>query len=463
METPRDPASAAGGAAAPVAGLPRARLGLLWGGELPEGILVQALRLLPTDCRVRASCVCRAWRDAAADPSLLVDIWFSATTLNTPPWRPSVALGSRDLERLCARAGAALRVVDLDSPYVAACSDSFAPRAVIAALRNGGCTGLRRLTFPDFTADLSNIYHYSLSFRKAQRLKAAFPALEFCDCAVDCANAGDVALMCDFVPGPRLLVMSDPNPRGAMAAAFATRPQVTGLVVRWCLQDAQLLREALQSNNALKTLVLEGCDMDAARVAGLGVALQTNTTLAFLSLAGNRFGEAGAAALCEGLCVNSTLSELWLSSTQLGDAGAAVLSRALRTHATLKTLRLDDNEIADAGATALSQALRANTFKLQTLDLEDNAIGDAGGASLGDALHQNTWLKTLQLNNNVIGDAGAASIGAALRVNATLGTLTIDENPIGDAGEAALARGVRRNVTIAQFWLNDKFIVPGLG
>lgn len=420
---------------------------------------MQALRLLPMDCRVRASAVCRAWRDAAADPTLLHDIWFSATE-DIKARRLSFYVNGRDLRRLCARAGTALRTMDLSAPY--ACLNVDAGQ-VVAALQAGGCTGLQRLTFPDYSHDLSNIHQACLTQHDRELLNIACPALQFCDCAVNCESAIHVAPALAIAPGPRWLTMSDPNPEGAMRAAFAPHPQVTGLVLRWCVQEAQLLREALQLNTALEALVLDGCELVLEHVAALGEALRTNKKLDFLSLKDNLLGEAGVAALCEGLCANSTLSELWLTSTGLSDVSAAVLGQALRTHTTLETLRLDDNNIGDDGATALSQALRANTFRLCTLDLESNLISDTGAASLGKALQENTWLKVLQLMDNHIGDAGAASLGAALRVNTTLKTLTIDENPIGNDGEDALARGVRRNIAIDPIELNGKVIEPGLG
>ena len=270
VETPsRHSTPEARGAAALVERIPLDRLGLHWAGGLPEGVLVHALRLLPTDCRVRASAVCRAWRDAAADPSLQQDIWFSTTEDTTGPLRRQ-PMNIHFLRRLCARAGAALRTMDLSSTCSTYACVHIDADEVVEALHAGGCTGLQRLTFPDYSHDLSNIHQACLTQHDRELLNIACPALQFCDCAVNCQSAADVAPALAMAAGPRWLVMSDPNPEGTMRAAFGPNPQVTGLVLRWCLQEAQVLREALQSNTTLETLVLDGCDLAPAPVAALG-------------------------------------------------------------------------------------------------------------------------------------------------------------------------------------------------
>ena len=455
VETPRDHARAAVAAAfAPVARIPRSRVGLLWAGELPRGILSQALSLLPTDCRVRASGVCCAWRDAAANPSLWREIWFSTSL---PAWRHSFVLRDADVARLCARAGAALRVLRLDSDT---CSNVTAT-GVVTALRDGGCSAVQRVVFPQLADPADD----SLTMEQAQQLVAACPALEGCARAVRCGSQEDVAAVCALLPGPVSLAIDGDEPVAAWAA-LKVPARLTQLYIESCWVEEASLREALRPNTTLTTLWLSGCGINDVKAAALSGALQTNNTLTALNLAENQIGEAGAAALAEALSVNRTLSELCLGPSVIGDAGGAALGQALVANTALKTLGLRMCYLGDASAAALSQALRANTCVLSTLDLQSNDIGAAGAAALGEALHVNTRLTELQLCYNAIGDAGAASIGDALRVNATLKTLSINFNNIGELGVAALERGVRRNTTLEQFDVDDynyRDIVPGTG
>jgi hypothetical protein len=43
-----------------------------WDTSRAHAALVHVMRLLPLDARARGSCVCRAWRDAAADDGVRV-------------------------------------------------------------------------------------------------------------------------------------------------------------------------------------------------------------------------------------------------------------------------------------------------------------------------------------------------------------------------------------------------------
>jgi hypothetical protein len=101
------------------------------------------------------------------------------------------------LAALCARAGAALRTLSLDG---FACARVTAPGMVLA-LRDGGCTGLRRLSTPLGLLELDS---ESLTAEQAQQLAAACPKLTHTACAVRC-SALDAAAVVAALPGPLLL------------------------------------------------------------------------------------------------------------------------------------------------------------------------------------------------------------------------------------------------------------------
>jgi len=324
---------------------------------LPHVMLVHVLCMVPQDARARAACVCRAWRDAAADPALLATLWLDDSSEGK--------MSDGELSRLCELAGATLRELRLDVPACAASIDG-----VIAALRAGGCVGVQRLA-------LLTARGNSASAAQAQLLAAVCPALEYSKCLVHCDSAEDVAAVCARLPGPLKLRVAD------------------GSAVRAMLQLPAQVAE-------LETLCYA---LDAACVAALCKALRRNTTLTTLTLAYTGIGAVGAAALGEALRSNVTLRALMLLGNRIGSEGAASLGAALRTNATLTTLRLWLDNIGDAGAASLGNALRANAT-LTTLDLQGNAIGDAGAAALGEALRTNTTLTTLTFNRRNIVGAG---------------------------------------------------------
>jgi len=357
-----------------------------WADSLPQAALAHVMRLLPADACARAACVCRSWRDAAADPAQLAALWFDDSSVGK--------LNDKALARLCVRAGAALRELRLESP---ACHRVTAT-GVIAALNSGGCAGVQRLTFPTRDRVISNdLNSAGVNAEQAQQLAAACPALEHAACLVRCARPEDVATACSLLSGP------------------------LALVVRW---QGDTARAAMRLPAQMAELLIFDCDVDAAAVAASCEALRTNTTLKTLKLWGVLLGEAGGAALGEALRTNTTLTTLEVSSygirdNAICDAGAAAVANALRTNATLTSLCLFANNIGDTGAAALAEALRANAT-LTKLDLSYNSVGDVGATALGDVLRTNTTLTTLDLNDNEFGDAGAAVLGEAVRMNTTL-------------------------------------------
>jgi len=131
-----------------------------WPTSRAHATLVQVLRLLPQDVRARAACVCRVWRDAAADPALFATLCFFGCT---------ATLSDEALARLCARAGAALREVRLDAP---SCKRVTADGA-IQALRQGGCGGVQRVALRTSEGIPGMCTHISVSAAQAQQLAAA--------------------------------------------------------------------------------------------------------------------------------------------------------------------------------------------------------------------------------------------------------------------------------------------------
>ena len=167
----------------------------VWVSARAHAALLFVMRLLPLDARARAACACRTWRGAALDPDLCLRVLYLDGDSRG-------ALRDDTVARLCARAGATLRELRLDSP---ACAPHVTAPGVLAALRAGGCTGVLRLALPVPERGAVQDVRYSLSMRQAQELAAACPALEHTACGVRCVDPDDVATACALLPGPLTL------------------------------------------------------------------------------------------------------------------------------------------------------------------------------------------------------------------------------------------------------------------
>ena len=395
---------------APVASRARA---LCWGGDGCANEAAQALSLvlplLPPDALACATCVCRAWRTATAHPALWEELSFERCTAQ---------VNYATLASLCARAGAALRMLRLDART---CFD-LSGHELVAALREGGCAGVRHI-WARPNVEYRGFHVWRLSPLSVQLLTAACPLLEHAACAVACVTVMEAVNVAEALPGPlKLVVYREGAERGTEELCRVLRCNVIELVAE------------------ARVIALDGEESFFA-------ALQVNNTLASLRLVNNIIGPTVAAALAEALRVNSTLTSLRLEYDELHDEGAAALADALRTNATLTTLEVDFDTIETDGWIALADVLRANV-KLTSVTFVGNRIKCDEAVAFAEALHVNTTLTALDLGHNRIGNAGAAALGDALRVNATLKSLVLRENNIGDAGALALAEALRMNNTL---------------
>jgi acyl carrier protein len=163
-----------------------------WTAACLRGPLARVMQLLPADARACAACVCPAWRKAAADPIVRASLHFTGARV--------VASGAL-LGVLCARAGGALRELDLGECVKLSADD------VIMALRAGGCTGLRRLVLQP-CAQFMNI-KMAMSLKQAQQLAAMLPALNHAACFIRCGCALEADLARTMLPGPLTLAVQD--------------------------------------------------------------------------------------------------------------------------------------------------------------------------------------------------------------------------------------------------------------
>ena len=387
--------------------------------SLFDDVASLVLPLLPLDERARAACVRKAWCAEATTSALLAELNFE---------RCSVGVTDVTLAALCARSGPALRSLRLD---VTACK-RVTGAGLVAALRDGGCAGLRHIKFDERT----RAYGETLTSAMVNQLVVACPHVEHTAFVVECHCFAEAAQAAAALPGPLQLAINDADVSGL------TESVVSGLLLR-----------------SVDLLDIYGCDFSPAATTALATALRVNATLEVLRLSGNRgIDDGGIAALAEALCVNSTLTVFESSCTiGFGLRGLAAFVEVLRVNSTLEQLELAYTNMRSRGAVALSKALQANST-LTTLDFSCNDIGNAGAAALGMALRVNRSLKHVDFSGNCIGSAGAVALWEALRVNNTLTLLNLENNDIGDDGMDVLGEALRNNHTLASLDLSGNDI-----
>ena len=375
------------------------------------------LSRLPLELRARAACVSRDWRDAAAHPSL----W---TQLNLE--QCDARVDDEALKQLLAHAGATLRTLSVDSsPFR---FSELTAAGVVAALRDGGCIGVKRLKVYNRTS-LNHACVFPLT--SVQELAAACPALEFSDCAVRC-SLEEAATVSNALPGPLSIVVTG---GGAV--------------------NLQQLQEFLIANAQLATLGtldFREVSVGTAGATHLAAFLGVNSSLTRLSLVGNEIGDDGVALLAGALHSNAALEELVLTGNDISHVGATALGASLCSNTTLKLLFLNGNPVSDAGAVRFAECLRVNDT-LQHLSLSNCRIHDAGATQVAVCLRNNSALTKLSLAKNSVGHAGATELANCLRFNSTLTDLSLAFNDLGGVGAARLVDMLRRtdpiNTTLA--------------
>jgi hypothetical protein len=374
-------------------------------------VIALVLPLLPVAPRVRCAAVCRAWRDAAAAPSVWAELDFREddTLPGRAYARPSV--DTLALVALCRRAGASLRALHLD--YEASVFRLSAASVIYALQTSGAGAVLRDLTLPapentPFEYDGFRLDQLLLTAAQVFALKAACPALRVAACGVFCQSDADAAIAAAALPGPLVLCFArswcDRAPDDASASVVPAHwlaPSVASMLI---MSDSG--EELGHPTNA--------------EVVRLGEALRAApaSSLRHLDVFSGDMSDTGAEALAAALRSETcALQTLFVNS--LTDVCALTLASALATNSSLRNLRLRGPGLLGAAtATALGAALGQNTT-LRVLELEA-ALDDAAMASLGRAISESSTLKGLCLLNlhPMLSEVGLHAFSAVLRPEA---------------------------------------------
>jgi hypothetical protein len=410
--------------------------------SLPLPLAQRIFLALPPDTRGRACCVCRAWRDALAEPAL----WTRLEMSNFAPRRLlSVLHGA------AGRARGQLCALDLSRQHVA--------RDVLLQVLTAYAGSLREVHVGILTADaevtaplavtlprtasvaevmaaapLLQVLKTSVSGMwetapRVLRKEPPFAALELLNLGVKFSPPyppsiyGGIERVAPFAAALADAALQPTLSRVSVNCADTAQPAVMGALV-----DAALARR-------LRKLTFFSCSPPAAVPLA---RLLAEGSLAFLEVGLSFDGEeplpvfdaAAAALVADALRINRTLMELRLAYAFLCvDMRVAVLLLGgLVGHPSLRLLRFvgertTNAEDGSAFGAALAALIAADAAELQVLECCDNhCLGDAGLAPIVEALALNRHLRKLDVSNTDMSEVFARDrlLPALQQANTTL-------------------------------------------
>ena len=392
--------------------------------SLPLALACRVFLALPVDARGRACCVCRAWRDALAEPSLWTRLDMSVVDVaQDPPWfhgdewqrYVSVLNGARGQ----------LRELDLSQQFVV--RDKLLPvlTAYAGSLRTLHLEHVEASYYDDDVPIFEGVvaaapllqvlvaeYVYC-TWKDAHRVLRAEPPLAplqvrgrlevHFDDDEDAVN-GDMERF-----GPFAAALADATLQPALLRlrvfhADTAQPAVIGALV-----DAALARR-------LRGLTLYHCTLPPAAPLARLLAEGSLTVFHFYGTGTPSFDAAGAALVADALRVNKKLTKLKLYCSGLCHdmSAAGLLVGALVGHPNLRELCItgEHNTVEDGRAfgAALAELIAADVPALQIVGcgVHGNVFGDACMAPIADALPLNHYLRALHFDCSRMSEAFAS-------------------------------------------------------
>jgi hypothetical protein len=428
--------------------------------SLPLPLAQRIFLALPVIARGRASCVCRAWRDTLAEPSLWTRLDMSVV--------PAEGLRLEAVLRGAARrVRGQLRQLNLSQKLVTS--------EVLLPVLTGNAGSLRELHLHMVSADSGVDLHADT----VQGVLAVVPLLQVLKA---------VTVFCKWEDAPRVLRAEAPyaplqlsgslkvrfegagfrvggmervGPFAAALADAALQPSLLRLDIR-CADTAQpalmgaLVDAALARR--LPELALDCCTPPAAVPLA---RLLAEGSLAVLELYPSStfapmFDAAGAALIANSLRMTTTLRKLYMCCTGLcrDMRVAGALLGALVGHPSLRELYCNEEnpnaEDRRAFGAALAALISADAPALQVLVCYENSLRKAGLAPIVEALALNRHLRELDLRDNGMREAFAREqLLPAVRANTTLQKLRCGTHETGpgvagaEAQELVRGRGQR--------------------
>ena len=397
---------------------------------LPLPLVHRIFLALRVDERARAACVCRAWRDAIAEPEL----WAELDLGDAPS---GLVVSDAALRAFATRAQGHLRLLRVG--YI-----RKEPHALLALVAANG-QSLRELQVGESRGPVG--------LGDLEALARAAPNLRVLDACVQCNYTDAVRVLRAQPPLAALRLdtlavsFKDGGDDGALFGSFhAVAPVAAALsdaalqptLARLVVDDANCgagdvlgtLVDAVLSRR-LERLELRGCVSPAG--APLARLLHGNVLRALeisdSSFIFNRpwFGsDDGATLVADALRANTTLTTLWMTGTMLfRDMQASCeLLRGLVGHSSLRSLYIKGEDYIPepvALGAALAAIVAANAPALRFMGVASLALGDLGLAPLVEALRLNSNLRSLNISGNHMSSEFARDrLLPAVRVNTGL-------------------------------------------
>lgn len=180
----------------------------------------------------------------------------------------------------------------------------------------------------------------------------------------------------------------------------------------------------------LKTLILEGCDLDARSIEELTKSKLVSSNLQTLNLVGNPLSDQGAEMLATFLLRHQNLphlTELDVTDCRIGERGAKALAEAILVKKELTNLKIMKNNF-NSGLTDVMKSLSYNpTVKSVDAGRMTGSFNDAGRDSLGKLVKLSISLEELNLWRVTAVANLDAQVFNELKENSTLKILDISE------------------------------------
>ena len=419
--------------------------------SLPHAVALTIFGFVRADQRARIALVCRAWRDALADPAA-----WTCLNLSTVEWGGvTVAVTDATLRAAAARGNGRLCELYLDD------RDNLTTAVRLDVVTANAGT-LRSLSCLACTVDQNR------PFQEVEALVRAAPHLE--EFRVDAMATVEQAL--------RMLRNESPfetlELRSLCVSAVEERVDEAGVLE---------LATALQGRLSLDTLDLRGLPLQIPAALDAVCAAQAALKVPNLMLTDCHLGPAAVPALvrlirgdkCTGLTIKNGgvqlldeaagmqlasafatngMQHVILDNVDLwNDLNAAVaVLQALTRHPTLHWLELIRNVPANAAAAgvALGALLAANSSTVTTVNIGGSFLGDAGFAPIMVALSRNTHLSQFCCcNMDMSVEFARERFLPAVRANTSLRNLLASERWGVHDGEAPPAEVLEAEALVA--------------
>jgi hypothetical protein len=414
--------------------------------SLPLPLIRHIFSLLPVDCRLRCSEVCRDWRGVLLERSLWTRL--DLTRAGGLRERAGEDLYYRGTWNALLRCAAARAGGGLQSLHI---SRSFVTQDALLEVVASNASALRELHVNDDPEHL-----IGLSAGEVSALLGAAPLdvlvtdlCEYMDTQAACRALRNEA---PFGPlrVPYLYAYLEEDHAvtvAALAADAALHAPLRGLTFsRAPLHVVAALDAVVDAalTRRMHTVTLDNCGLSPASAPALARLLGCSALTALECEGMDLLDAPASAVLAAALHGNSTLTSLALKSAGVfrDAAAAAELLGALTGQPSLQMLCLSENYVAEADRAAVGALVgalvAADAPALTHMDVSRCNCGEDGLRPLFEALPHNAHLRELDCSHNDISEAFARDVLLpAVRANASLRKLATGPESPASAAEAA--------------------------